>query len=86
MPKFSGPAVDVKQFNVQMFAERLRVVMAKRKMTKGDLEKKAGISRQVIWQWEKGNYFPRMFTVQCIAGALDVPVEWLLDPKPVELW
>jgi transcriptional regulator with XRE-family HTH domain len=50
----------------------------------GELAKKAGVSDRTLRRWREGkNDNARLASLEAIAGALKVPLAWLLDPSPI---
>lgn len=67
------------------FAERLRVVMAKRDMSGAELARKIGVSRESAAVWMRGKSQPSPKQVLKIVKACDIEASWLLAPHPVDL-
>jgi transcriptional regulator with XRE-family HTH domain len=44
------------------------------------LGEKLGVTRQLVWQWEKGDSDPRKH-IQALSLHLNVPVEYFYGPK-----
>jgi transcriptional regulator with XRE-family HTH domain len=60
--------------------ERLKDERVARGMTLADVAALAGVSRQAVWFWERGDRFPRLDRLTAWAAALDLRVEILLAP------
>ena len=70
------------------FAENLRVVRARAKLSQEDVAFRAGIHRTQISLLERGDRLPRVETLVKLAGALEITPNDLLDgiafkPPPV---
>lgn len=68
-----------------IFAERLRVIMAKRDWSGADLARGLGIERATVAPWMRGKSRPPTKRILAIAKLLDVDVSWLIAPYPVDL-
>lgn len=58
--------------------ERIKNSRIAAKMTQEELAKAVGKTRNAVAQWESGLTHPRPNTLEDIAGALNVSLEWLL--------
>ena len=58
--------------------ERIKNSRITAKMTQEELAKAVGKTRNAVTQWESGAAHPRPNTLEDIAGALNVSLEWLL--------
>ena len=58
--------------------ERIKNSRIAAKMTQEELAKAVGKTRNAVAQWESGAAHPRPNTLEDIAGALNVSLEWLL--------
>ena len=58
--------------------ERIKNSRIAAKMTQEELAKAVGKTRNAVAQWESGLTHPRLNTLEDIAGALEVSVDWLL--------
>ena len=58
--------------------ERIKNSRMAAKMTQEELAKAVGKTRNAVAQWESGTAHPRPNTLEDIAGALKVSLEWLL--------
>ena len=63
---------------VQVFAERMRNAREKRKMSQGDLAKKAGLQASAISHFETANRKPSFDNLRKIGEALNVTTDYLL--------
>ena len=61
------------------FNERLRVARKQARMTQIELAEKAGIAVNSVRLYEAGKIVPKLDTIEKIAGALSVDVNWLLN-------
>lgn len=60
------------------FNERLRASRKKIGMTQMDLAERAGIAVNSVRLYESGKVVPKLDTIERIAAALDIDVNWLL--------
>jgi len=58
--------------------ERIKNSRIAAKMTQEELARTVGKTRNAVAQWESGLAHPRLNTLEDIAGALNVSLEWLL--------
>ncbi|CAM1657785.1 Cro/C1-type helix-turn-helix domain [Bartonella apis] len=58
--------------------ERIKNSRIAAKMTQEELAKAVGKTRNAVAQWESGAVHPRPNTLEDIAGALNVSIDWLL--------
>ena len=58
--------------------ERIKNSRIAAKMTQEELAKAVGKTRNAVAQWESGLTHPRLNTLEDIAGALNVSIDWLL--------
>ena len=58
--------------------ERIKNSRMAAKMTQEELAKAVGKTRNAVAQWESGTAHPRPNTLEDIAGALNVSIDWLL--------
>lgn len=61
--------------------ERLREARLNRGMTAGELSQHAGVSAASISHYENDNRWPTLYTAACIAGALNISLDWLAGRK-----
>lgn len=61
------------------FNERLRGARKQARMTQVELAEKAGIAVNSVRLYEAGKIVPKLDTIEKIAGALSVDVNWLLN-------
>lgn len=47
---------------------------------------KSGVSRNTIYGWESGAHMPQFGELSRVAGALDVPIAYLVDAWEGHLW
>lgn len=71
--------------NAPHFAERLRVIMAKRDMSGAELARKIGVSRESASAWMRGKSQPSPKQVLKIVKAVGIEASWLVSPHPVDL-
>lgn len=76
----TGAAIDA-----PYFAERLRVVLAKRNISGAELARRIGVSREAASAWMRGKCPPRPKQVLKIVKAVEIEASWLLSPHPVDL-
>lgn len=67
------------------FAERLRVIMAKRDWSGADLARGLGMSRASVAPWMRGTSRPPARKIMAISKLLSVDASWLVAPYPVDL-
>lgn len=60
------------------FANRLKELRIKRKITQQDLADHLHVSQNAIYNWENGKRMPKMETVEKLAEALGIPTVQLL--------
>lgn len=60
------------------FAERLALILSKRKLAPHELAKALGVKRQQIGIWLSGDVAPTLESAAAIAEALDVPIDALV--------
>ena len=58
--------------------ERIKNSRIAAKMTQEELARAVGKTRNAVTQWESGASRPRLNTLEDIAGALNVSIDWLL--------
>ena len=62
-------------------AYRLRQARKAKKLTQDELAELCGISRQTIFEYEKGIYYPNVIIAYKLANELGVSVEYLVTGK-----
>ncbi|MEW6727099.1 MAG: helix-turn-helix domain-containing protein [Bacillota bacterium] len=78
------------EFNQEVFQERLRLAMWRRKMKQSELAGKTGISYKTISTYINGHSKPSLGALAGMAKALNVSVDWLLglsdvmEPEDIE--
>jgi ribosome-binding protein aMBF1 (putative translation factor) len=66
---------------LDVYAERIRTVRIKKGWTQLELGYRSGVTPTHISRIESGKCYPRLDTVERIAFALEVKVEWLIAGK-----
>jgi transcriptional regulator with XRE-family HTH domain len=61
------------------FPDRLRKMMASRRLNQSDVARLVGYTPTGVWNWLQGNTLPRAETLTALAGVLDVTEDWLRD-------
>lgn len=61
------------------FADRLRLLREKKRLSKSALARQLGITTTCVWNWEEGNTVPRPENLRALSGALGVPMDYLQD-------
>lgn len=59
------------------FPERLFTTRREQHLTQSQLADKAGVHKQMIFDYERGKYEPRGFILCCLADALGVTMDFL---------
>jgi transcriptional regulator with XRE-family HTH domain len=54
-----------------------------RKLSLEKLGSALGVSRQLVWQWERDRSDPRTH-IEGLSRALEMPVEYFYDPSPTD--
>lgn len=67
-----------------IIAENLKRLREEQKLSQGQLAEKAGVSKVVISQIEKGDSNPTINTIWKLTGALGLPYTSLLEPGNVQ--
>lgn len=62
-------------------AIRLKSVCREKKISQRELSEMTGITRETINRCCNGNQMPDIFTLACIAKALDVPTDYFIFTK-----
>lgn len=63
--------------NINNFGQRLLDARKRKNLTQEQLSKLSGVSRQAIYEYEKGKYVPRIDKVSKMAKALDIDLYYL---------
>ena len=63
--------------NIEIFSERLRVVMAKKRITIRNLARTSGVSSATISSYRMASRMPGLDQVILLAKALGVSLDWL---------
>ena len=63
----------------KQMGRRLKALRKKKKLSRQELAKEAGVSREYVRKLEAGLYDPTVGTLQRLAKALGVPVTELLE-------
>lgn len=58
-------------------AQRLRLARKTKKLTQEELAEKCGISRQTIYEYERGEYIPKLDNAGKLCRALGIDLEYL---------
>ena len=61
--------------------ERLRALRLKRRWSMDQLSRKSGVSKSVIGTTERGQHDPSLFSAVCLADALGVTLDYLVNGK-----
>lgn len=69
---------------LKTFGQRLHYVMSVRKMTQWEVADKAGISHATVSNLWRARHIPTLYTVNAVAVALGVPVDWLCGRGELE--
>lgn len=69
---------------LDVFAERLRALMAARRFTRKSLADECGVSAQLVQKWTRGECAPKSSALMTICRVCGCSVEWLLDPAPLD--
>lgn len=64
--------------------ERIKEMRMQKKITQSELADRLGVPYQSIGQWERSVRNPKIETLQKIAEALDVDINWLMHGKTLE--
>lgn len=70
-------------FNEKVFADRLRELRLKARLSQEDLAEKSGLTGNLIWRYENRRTTPGIDKVYAIAEALGCTVDDLLRVKEV---
>ena len=60
-------------------SEKIKIVRKARGYSQEELGKKVGVTRQTVFDWEKGNYEPNLDSIRFLAQELEVSFDTLLD-------
>jgi transcriptional regulator with XRE-family HTH domain len=66
------------------FAQRLRYLRQKNKLTQKELGNRLGVSGPTVTRWEKGQFEPDMETTKKIADLFDVSIDYVLGVSDEE--
>lgn len=67
-----------------MIGKKIREIRTKQGMTQKQLGERAGIAEPTIRKYELGKLNPKLETIRKITDALGVPIDTLLDIKPLK--
>ena len=67
-----------------MDLSRIRKARLEKDMTQAELAQKIGVQRAVISKYESGMISPQIDTLQKIADALEVDINWLIHGRTLE--
>lgn len=65
--------------SAESFGDRLRAARERRGATPAAISKTLGVSAKTYSRWEAGHGKPRANRLPIIAGALNVPMRWLMS-------
>jgi transcriptional regulator with XRE-family HTH domain len=72
---------------LNLFVKNLESVMLEKGISRLELAKKLGVSRQQISNYLGGQHFPTLDKIESIARALDAPIFMLLmTPRQRAMW
>lgn len=57
----------------------IRALREKRGMSRAELAKRAYVSVSTLYSWERGRNMPSLVTAACLARALGVPIDALIE-------
>ena len=60
-------------------SEKIKIVRKARGYSQEELGKKVGVTRQTVFDWEKGNYEPNLDSIRFLTQELEVSFDTLLD-------
>ena len=60
-------------------SEKIKIVRKARGYSQEELGKKVGVTRQTVFDWEKGNYEPNLDSMRFLTQELEVSFDTLLD-------
>ena len=63
------------------FGEQLKKVMSEQNITQKELAEKLGVVQQMISFWTTGNHSPNIKSIEKVAKALNVPINYFIE-KP----
>lgn len=66
---------------VSHFSNRLKETRKSKRIKQKELARKCNISRQVLYEYEKGIYYPNVIIAYRLANELGVSVEYLVTGK-----
>ena len=66
---------------MDVFGRRLVEAMAMRGMSVKQLYEKSGVARYTIYSYHNRDALPNASTLECLADALDVSMDWLYGRK-----
>ncbi len=62
----------------------IRVERERKGLSQAELARRLGVSQQIVSHWENNSHLPRISSIQRILGILDIKLEQILGPEPVE--
>ncbi len=72
-------AIPKRVFPTDTFPNRLRARMMVKGLSQSDIARQVGYTPTGVWNWLRGNTFPRAETLVALAAKLDVTEDWLRD-------
>lgn len=62
--------MDFRGSRKELFCKRVVELRERRELTQAELGRQAGVSGTCVWNWERGNTYPRPGTMKRLAQAL----------------
>lgn len=73
--------------SVKLLSKSVDILLAERGITRSELARRLGVSRQTVGQYLNGKHAPGIDKIEAIANVLKVPVFYLLmPPEDREFW
>lgn len=77
--------MDEQQLRQQLMGRRIAARRKHQGLSQRALAPAVGVSQGAITAWERGENVPRWDELRKLAGELDVPASWIIEPL-VESW
>lgn len=66
------------------FAEKIRLIRSKNRLSQEELADKLGVSRQTVSKWESGISYPEIDKLIAVSDMFDVSIDYLLKDNYID--
>lgn len=66
------------------FAEKIRLIRSKNRLSQEELADKLGVSRQTVSKWESGISYPEIEKLIAVSDMFDVSIDYLLKDNYID--